>query len=428
MRKAIDRSFLTRLLRTTALSLALMMATAVGVRAETVTVQGTDGADGAVGVNLEPGQPGGDGGGAKASAGSVNPITSPLNQATAIGGNGGKGGSGQTINNGLDGGDGGNGGKGGAADAFAATAIISGSAKADAISNGGKGGPAGGGGGVFTPDGISGAGGDAFASSTATSGSGNASSSATATGGNGGIFGGAEGGLNIGVGGDARADSTARSNGSGVASSSATATGGDGGPFNPPADASASSTAISTGSGVSVKSTAVESSTFGDTVTTIAIAQTSSSQAFVTPDAHVYAFSTALPDKADAARLIDGASNVADALLGLHDVVFRTAILGGGSSTFDFTYRGDLLLGLIDWGGEVIANGVEIAAASSGSDEVINLGSSFGPDIGLTFMGNGDVAMGGTVVPETSTWAMMLIGFAGLGFAGYRASRKAAAA
>ena len=30
-------------------------------------------------------------------------------------------------------------------------------------------------------------------------------------------------------------------------------------------------------------------------------------------------------------------------------------------------------------------------------------------------------------VPEPSTWAMMLIGFAGLGYAGYRTSRKSAA-
>ena len=29
--------------------------------------------------------------------------------------------------------------------------------------------------------------------------------------------------------------------------------------------------------------------------------------------------------------------------------------------------------------------------------------------------------------PEPSTWAMMVIGFAGLGFAGYRKSRKAVA-
>ena len=31
-----------------------------------------------------------------------------------------------------------------------------------------------------------------------------------------------------------------------------------------------------------------------------------------------------------------------------------------------------------------------------------------------------------TLVPEVSTWAMMLLGFAGLGFVGYRDSRKAA--
>ena len=29
-------------------------------------------------------------------------------------------------------------------------------------------------------------------------------------------------------------------------------------------------------------------------------------------------------------------------------------------------------------------------------------------------------------VPELSTWALMLLGFAGLGFAGYRTSRKPA--
>jgi PEP-CTERM motif len=32
-----------------------------------------------------------------------------------------------------------------------------------------------------------------------------------------------------------------------------------------------------------------------------------------------------------------------------------------------------------------------------------------------------------TSVPEPSTWTMMLVGFAGLGFAGYRASRRAVA-
>lgn len=32
------------------------------------------------------------------------------------------------------------------------------------------------------------------------------------------------------------------------------------------------------------------------------------------------------------------------------------------------------------------------------------------------------------IIPEPSTWTMMLIGFAGLGYAGYRSSRKGSAA
>jgi hypothetical protein len=39
-----------------------------------------------------------------------------------------------------------------------------------------------------------------------------------------------------------------------------------------------------------------------------------------------------------------------------------------------------------------------------------------------------DFALGGVAAaPETSTWSMMLLGFAGLGFASYRSTRKAAA-
>ena len=47
---------------------------------------------------------------------------------------------------------------------------------------------------------------------------------------------------------------------------------------------------------------------------------------------------------------------------------------------------------------------------------------ALGYDNGL--VGGISVAVG-TAAPEPSTWAMMLLGFAGLGFAGYRASRKA---
>jgi hypothetical protein len=78
---------------------------------------------------------------------------------------------------------------------------------------------------------------------------------------------------------------------------------------------------------------------------------------------------------------------------------------------------------------------------------------SLGQVLFLTFTGNLVGFMGGTIigesvvthdlgveiyavnsggsiitVPESSTWAMMLLGFAGLGYAGYRASRRDAAA
>jgi hypothetical protein len=36
-----------------------------------------------------------------------------------------------------------------------------------------------------------------------------------------------------------------------------------------------------------------------------------------------------------------------------------------------------------------------------------------------------DVSVTGSTVPEPATWAMMLIGFAGLGFLGYRRNPKA---
>jgi hypothetical protein len=146
-----------------------------------------------------------------------------------------------------------------------------------------------------------------------------------------------------------------------------------------------------------------------------AVAQAASSgQTFVKLDDAGSAFSTVLPDKADAATLIDGASNVADALLGPRDTIFGTAILGAlsgfASSTFDFAYSGDLLLGLIDGGGEfsVTINGDQLVAEDFVYDSVINLGSNFGPDIDLTIVtyGGGDFAVGGAV-PETSTWAMM---------------------
>ena len=83
----------------------------------------------------------------------------------------------------------------------------------------------------------------------------------------------------------------------------------------------AQSTALTSYSFVKVQSAAVAQ--VGSTATTNAIAQGGGSgQAFVNPGQTAYAFSTALPDKAYSATLIDGASNVANALLGPRDAVF----------------------------------------------------------------------------------------------------------
>jgi hypothetical protein len=173
--------------------------------------------------------------------------------------------------------------------------------------------------------------------------------------------------------------------------------------------------------------------------TTNAVAQAGrSGQSFVTPDNGVYAFSTALPDKADVAALVGDASNVASAFLGPKDVVFGTAMLGingvlndpvesftfSDSSTFDFTYRGDLLLGVINGDFSVIINGVQVLTDESVDDGVINLGPGFGPDIDLKIVGYGGTFILGGAVPEPYAWEMMLVGFAGLGLAGYRSTAR----
>ena len=151
--------------------------------------------------------------------------------------------------------------------------------------------------------------------------------------------------------GAANATSTAETVNGAVAQAQSTAIGSSG---------QAQSTAKTSLASASVQSTALAPT--GSTATTNAIAQGGAGQAFVNPGQTAYAFSTVLPDKAYAATLIDGASEVAGAVLGPRDVVFGTAILGanyapdgGGeshtyeaSSTFDFRYGGDVLLGLID--------------------------------------------------------------------------------
>jgi hypothetical protein len=398
-----------------AASLAFMMMGAGGARADTVI--GADGTPGSIcqGVDLDCGINGSDG----------ESVSAAGNPAVAVGGNGGAAGFGPMGFDGSGDGDG-DGGQGGSA-----TAVATGDSNVSASATGGAGGS--------EDTGFSGSGGQASATSTAMGGSGGASSSAYATGG----FAPPGGG-----GGFATATANAFAARGGLATSKAVATGGEQqeGIFSVPGGANATSSAKSTFSGASVRSTdeavvstAATTLTGGDGVATAnAVAQAGGAgHAFVKPDDAVYAFSTVLPNKADVATLIGGASNVASAFLGPRDTVFGTAILGNNdfpdgpvdsftfseSSSFDFSYGGDLLLGVIDGDFSVIISGVQVLAEDSVDDGVINLGSSFGPNIDLTISGFGTFAIGGAV-PEPSTWAMMLLGFAGLALVGYRRSQR----
>jgi hypothetical protein len=260
--------------------------------------------------------------------------------------------------------------------------------------------------------------------------------------------------------------------GKGAATASATTDGG----------AKAQSVATATGSAAQAQSTSetslgpvslaktVASSTTESKATTNAIVQAGGAgQSLVNPGQSAYAFATALPDKSYSTALIGGASNVAGALLGPRDVVFGTSFLGANlsgdgsvsndyraSSTFDFAYKGDLVLGLIapldgaptdfqqiDFtvtldGAEVVDETFTSLAAADAffDDHVLDLGAVSGiSDVTFSYDlvaggagGYGmDLAFGGAV-PEPSTWAMMLIGFGGLGYATARPAGKSCSA
>ncbi len=89
--------------------------------------------------------------------------------------------------------------------------------------------------------------------------------------------------------------------------------------------------------------------------------------------------------------------------------------LGTGGGGYGAGVGGSVLL---DAGTEL-----DIVVGGAGTTSFINLLNAGGG--GGSFVWD-PTAVPPQPVPEPSTWAMMLIGFAGLGFAGYRASRKSA--
>jgi PEP-CTERM motif len=67
---------------------------------------------------------------------------------------------------------------------------------------------------------------------------------------------------------------------------------------------------------------------------------------------------------------------------------------------------------------------------SGSASTTINGVNNLGDIVGFYTPASGDAVVGfvGTPVPEPSTWATMLVGFAGLGFLGYRKVRRGAPA
>lgn len=100
---------------------------------------------------------------------------------------------------------------------------------------------------------------------------------------------------------------------------------------------------------------------------------------------------------------------------GVYDILAFGAQGGSGATSGDIGGYG------AEVGGDILL--------SAGTDLRIVVGGagSTGDFDGLWGGGGGGGSFVSSAVPEPSTWAMLLLGFAGLGFIGYRSSRKSAA-
>jgi hypothetical protein len=133
-------------------------------------------------------------------------------------------------------------------------------------------------------------------------------------------------------------------------------------------------------------------------------------------DSSYYGFENPSPLVPYAASCFGGCNGTADLGGGIQ---VSLGVLGAGASTsinyyYGISEIGQNVNGLIS---EAQADGAQyiIATQSSENGAYANLGE------------NSAFIAVGSGVPEPSTWAMMLLGFAGLAFAGYRGSRKSAA-
>lgn len=108
---------------------------------------------------------------------------------------------------------------------------------------------------------------------------------------------------------------------------------------------------------------------------------------------------------------------------------YAPAPFGGDFTTFVFTFTNEDITG-VSIGASSSTDFLPATVTLDGSDGfTVNVGDGVSPAYLSTLVI--DVTTAGSVtpgVPEASSWALMLLGFAGLGFAGYRRSRGPARA
>jgi hypothetical protein len=457
MRNPICSAFWWRPLLSTALPFGLLVAGAISAQAGSVTVTGANGANG---TNASHG------GGTGASASAVT--TTPTELSNTADATGGAGGQGQCyITSCSPPAYPGAGGAGGGATSQATTSIATGSAAAAATSSGGTGGAGGNGAGFVAPAKGGGAGGSANSAAIASSEAGSATATATSSGGKGGGGGrgpaNEEGGVG-GAGGNADATAHASSQGSALVQATATSTGGAGGnggknggegwapaggdgsayaisgaqnssgaatalafaPAGAPAGASSVATAGSSAAAAlpsiaagHVVSDATLTSPTGDIgVGAMSAAYGGSGSALTYEATATFDFSTSKKEALDLNLLSNNPAQIGFDSLDLQVINETTskslASLSFTSSSAAETFfkKGQVSLGSVGAGSQSIE--IEYMLG-------YNSGTSAAAGDGFAFTYALVDPPVGAAVPETSTWAMMLVGFAGLAFAGYRA-------
>jgi PEP-CTERM motif len=457
MRNPISSAFLRRLLLTMAFPLVLLGVGATSVHAGSVTVTGANGQNGCFGPT---------GAGGSATAATTTP-SDPSNTATATGGTGGSGSFDRGCLPGRPG------GQGGAANSTATTSINSGVASAKAASFGGAGGQGGYGEGG-SPPGTGGNGGKAISGAAASSATGSASAAANSTGGHGGIGRslGTGGPFDAGGGANAAASATV-SSATGSASATATATGGGASAGVSPSGAAAASANAQNAAGAALTSASAPA---GSSASAVTNATTNNATLVSQPG-------TPVP--------IEAGQVVSNAILIPYDLTRQGSNIGIGAmsagygapglgvtydatATFDFnTSIGSLDLDLlsdnfVDNSSGVAFDNMSLQIDVDGVAKITKTFMSLtGPGGAQTyFSGNPVIGLGaiapktpieieyflsynsgtsavpgdgfgftyalvdppGTTIPEPSTWAMLLVGFAGLAALGLRRRQPASEA